>query len=1042
MKIKSLVTASIINSMIVYSAFASLPDEINYAPYKVEYGQLSAQADVVLQSLESVKDQLNDAYTDETSIELTIENLEERSDELISEIDDLEEQRTSLDERSSDLEFKVTQLVSKLEGLERKKKQINRQIDQENIRLNPLRQKVSKVKGLVSSKRDEKVAAKKSHDSKLSASTRLTREFNSLKSQENKLQEKLNNLITSLTNVQKNITNTKSAIKAINPQIDSAKVNVEGQRSKKQSLSKVVKKYKSERDTLVQTDASNPRIAELDVLIKHSKQAVVDQVVILKSARAKLKNLKQKRDTLNGELASFEAQQVSLPNDIASTQSSLQSASAASDAKQSQMAVAVNATKVAKVQLDKATAELKRLSSRLELFTAQLNKESIHLNELKEERQRFSKRVVEVSKRLRNRRQDLNSVNSDLASVEREIPVARRELRGTYSEIDGLENDLSVTRTQIVSLNQNVNRISSELRVAQSRRDSKYQEYLSRLNYYGEKMDEAKSIGHEQTYDAPEIATTDSNEYTVMRSNELGTEVGTNLSNAQANLYASVRSEIKGYNDGYEQGHASDVDQQRGQVEGSAAGKREAQDFAREVLKPQYFNNIFASKIEQAELKVNAFQKLNIGESKANHEELKSLFDSSSSVGPLSQSEINTSLELTTGLDTSIETYKRNYKQIQNKFQSLSEAQNVYEDVAVIPYQEFSCSSVYKNVSDFIKACEESYHSSFKSQYEETHYSNFSMQYKASYSQKVESTRNDLIDQMYSDAYASFYPIAKDSGVADGKKAIYAETFSTARATSYEMELPSADQNALNTAKVEVTNWINDNATLTLKGSSVQSSTFRAGDIANVDLSVKNLSPKDLTSPVRVIITSAKNAVLSQREFSLKSAAGFRTSLFKDVKFQIHPDAKSNDQIEVKGRVILSGGKYNAQRVETFSASALASLNPSVNSELKYLKFPKVLTTFRRRIIIHKLEATLSPRIESVKSGYSVSIKALPGSEEYIKFKNTKGSTNTLRFGESSKLKFKYTFRKKSRGKTIKVQMDYTYKGRVVKSEVIVLKPN
>jgi hypothetical protein len=101
-----------------------------------------------------------------------------------------------------------------------------------------------------------------------------------------------------------------------------------------------------------------------------------------------------------------------------------------------------------------------------------------------------------------------------------------------------------------------------------------------------------------------------------------------------------------------------------------------------------------------------------------------------------------------------------------------------------------------------------------------------------------------------------------------------------------------------------------------------------------------------------------------------------------------------------------------------------------------------VLTTFRRRTLIHNFDASVSPKIETVRSGYNVQIAAAPGYEGMIKFSNTSVPTGSLNYGSSKNVRFQYTFPKSSKGKTVKIHVNYVHQGKKVKTEVLELRPH
>lgn len=1042
MNIKKLFIIPMMAPMLITTAKANLPDEINYQPYKVQYDQLAAEVDVVTASLNQSKQELQYAYNQEAQIINNIQNLEDANNRILNQINDYQDEKEDLAIRGEELEETLNDLNRRINRLERQRNQVERDLIQEERRLAPMQDRIARMETRLSRKNVEVDNARRSYRQVEGVSARLRSQLNQLKKERKSLASALKNLEEQLKTIDSQISSEESKLSSISAKIPAAKKTLKTQKDKKTAMAAELAALQKELADLMRTDRADPRVRELRGKVAAKAKQVQAQDRAISQAKNQLNSLTTKEANLKKSVTKLKKQKQNIPAKISKTKTTLQTKKELIATKKVEVSNAEKKTAQRRAEVDKLALEANDIQNRLNRANQDLVRESRRHAQLSVDLRDLNTRVNEVASDLNATTNAYNSTMEQIDTIERRIPELQRNRRANTAELKRLDSSLETTQNQIATLNNDISRLTSEQTASITARDRKYQEYLSRHNYYGQKLTEAKSLGASQTDVAINIAKTDSNKYVDKRSLELGTKMGEDLAVAQANLWASVRSEITGYADGYAEGHESEADEARGKAEGTKAGIRSAIDYANRVLKPQFFNQYYAQRIQSSQFKINEVQDIT--------EKTFSIIDTQemnfsnllSGVTPISSNELQDSNQIMTALDPSITTFKTNLSQVLKQKTNLAQAQTAYQNPTRIPYSNYSCANVYKNVQAFINACKTSYHNTFESKYQNEYYANFAAQYSALYEDAVEDKRAGTIQNLYDADMVKFYPIAKDSGVSDGKADIYKETYAQAKVNAYNSELPSARANADMTAQDEVTAHINTNATLTLKGASITNTDLQGGSRAKVSVKVKNISPTSLSKPVKVIITRTKNVNLPSRQFYIKAAAGNQTTNYSDISFQINPEARSNQPIEISGKIILSGGKYNAERVETFTATATTAINPAVNASYEYDSSPQVLTTFRRRTLIHNFDATVSPKIESVRSGYSVQLSAAPGHEGMVQLKNTSISTGSMNYGSSKKVRFQYTFPRSSKGKTVKLHLNYLHKGKKVKTEVIELRPH
>ncbi|MAZ49535.1 MAG: hypothetical protein CME65_13325 [Halobacteriovoraceae bacterium] len=1029
-------------------AHANLPDEINYEPYKVQYERLSADVDVITSNLEGAEGRLQDAYNREAQITSSIQNIQDENVRLINTIDNLIAERQNLTVQANDLTRIVNDLESQIQRAQGRRDQLENRMRSEQRRLTPYERRVERVtRDLVQANREVDVANREFRSAK-ERRERVASELQNLENSITRLESTLQQQEQQLSNIENQISQAEGRIGNLQRNVQTAESAKEREVNKLNSLKAEQATLQSELDALIAQHGGGrvarrhpdvrAKAAELGAKrgeVRTQEQAVTNANRTLSQAQTALQN---GRNTV----ANLRRSQQSLPGQIQSTRSSIQSTRQNIRSKRQELSNARDRAEEKKAIADAKRAEARRLAQEKRASEEELARESQDLERIIANLDRVNERVRNIGEDLRRNSDALNGTLARLDRIDRDLPELRRNVADNRRDLNRLDTDLITTQNQIVTLNEDVNQLRSQQTTAVVARDRKYQEYVSRLDYYNEKLSEAQTLGASQTDVALSLGQNDSNQYVANRSDQLGAQIGVSLAQAQASYWSSVRAEIKGYNDGYATGYSSQADQTRGQQEGEAAGRTAAIDYANTTLKPQFFNEIFAAKLESQNLSFTPLASATDIEMETIETQVKELSDILANVSPVSASEIKQSLEINTNLDSQVVTFKSNLEEVVAQKQSTGVARNVYQAPTNIPYTNFDCSNVYKNIAEFKAACEAEFFDVFDSKYKAEYYATFEAQYNNMYETRVEAVREANIEALYNAGYTQAYPVAEASGISDGKAEIYRQAYAQAYDSGYEAQIPAATNAARGEANQEVNSYIANNATLTLKNSSIQATDLMGGSQAKVNLELKNISPKDLSRPVVVRITNSRNTRFAQREFLIQNAPGNRTINFDDIAFQIEPTATSGQPISVSGEVILNGGLYNARRVERFTVNATTAVNPAISSNLNFDSTPQVVTTFRNRTILHTFGINVRPDVESLRDGYTINISALPDSAEYIVLKSTSIRTGALTRGQTKNVSFNYTLWLAGRGKNVRLKLDYVYQGKTIKSEIVTMVPH
>ena len=1036
-------TLFIIPMLAPMTVMANLPDEINYEPYKLQYEQLSADLEIVTSNLNQARANLEASQQKEIQIQNQIQNLQDDNSIAQADIDDLTLERQDLTATTTELTPIVNDLDARVQRASQRRTVVIANINSEDRRLQPFRRKLNKAIERVQTAKNAVDSANRGYLSAKDIRERVHAETirlqNSVKADAASLRTKearLANIESSLADEEKKLTrqsgklkDAKAAKKAADTKLADLKQKSADLRAK---LAEVAREH---------GPRSEQALAVRQKMVQANRK-VSEQNKVVQTAAAEVTKFNNRVNSTNKEITKLKADKTKLPREIRVLTLNLEKNRPLLRTRREDLKTANANMQSREATLNSAVINEEKAEAAKTDAEIVLKRESRELHRLESRLSQIDERIRTLGEELRINSNALNAALDRLDVIDNTIPVLRNRIANNRRSINNLDNDLILVQDQIVAYNNSVLDLESEESSVSKSRDRKYQEYISRQEYYSQKLQEAKSLGANQTDAAFSIAKQDSNDYVSMRSNNLGSQVGMSLAQAQAAYWSTIRAEIKGYNDGYDIGYASEAEQGRGISEGSAAGRQAAIDYANTTLKPQFFNQIFAAKLESQNLSFNPLAQATAEEIERIEAKEKELKDLLAVIKPVSAQEVMQSLKINTSLDAQINTMKSNLSEVVAQKDTTSNPESVYETPSQIPFTEVQCDGVYKNVAEFKKACETEFYDVFESSYKSEYFANFKSQYKSLFEQKVEDVVTNNIESLYESGYKISYPVAKEKGTSDGEKEIYRQAYARAYDNGYNQQIPSATNAARGEANQEVNTYIANNATLTLKGSSIENTDFMGGSAAKIKLKLKNISPKSLTSPVMVKITDTRNAYFSQKEFTINHAPGNQTIDFNQIDFAIDNRARSGQPIKVEGEVILNGGLYNARRVEKFTVNAVTATNPAVNTSVEYDRTPRVVTRFRNRTVLHNVNINIAPKVENLPEGYTINISALPATAQYVQNLNNRSiRTGSLREGRNTQVSFSYTLWLAGRGKNVKFQLDYIFKGKKIKSEIMTVVP-
>jgi chromosome segregation ATPase len=949
----------------------------------------------------------------------------------------------------------VGSLVAKRDALEGEITSVKNQISSNNQRMVALQEEIRPTMGKINeltelmkqalrnNNRPEAIRLKKEIDD-------LDATIASQKYESVRLSKQTEQLALSIAPKQMEITNINNSITSINSQnatlqaeIDSLKVKIADNETKIAqesqanaglaqqiaALDNEVKALESQRD---------PSIKKLSQLRQQDLQ-LTTQIQLISSEIQRLEtdtqNINQRitmmENTINNfsqESRRLDAQSRQLSEKIAELQNNMNREQRLLDRIRPARFQAEQRRNAVAQAMDQVNADIERTERIIANLNNKMREESNNRDALTRYNQDSLRKLdaargakIKNEKEIVDATQEININNQDLVTIDQELPKLR--------------SDLSVISPKVAAAD-------SAKNIAQRNADNANSEWQNRVSLYNNYLSQAQSLGTERAA----IASVDGQKAGSVEAKIKAQKIATENASAQAKWEAIRRAysrgEITGYREGFELGMASTPDAQRGEQDGLVAGQRRAKDFANNTIMPQRYLEELDRRLRDDETNharplVSSMIKQEISMIKAMTKQLKE------TIPDLTADEIDEASRIITSLDGLIAQSDVEIKEILGLRRRLSEARNVYAYPGPGANENNpNCSGVYKNVPAFLAACGGSYTIKYKALFDAAHLDAFNREYGPVFKEQIGRVFDSELNRLYPGLLNEASNIAKQVGLAAGKKEVYQQTFARAESNAYAGAL------IVETARVEseavnlVQDHLNGNAVLTLKGSAKLSTPniFGISPSADVDLTmlIKNIGNQASIGNSLVKITEISNNLTSdRREAPLSTVPSRSHAELSVLKLQVKEDAVPGSKVVVAGEVIHPGNHYRSNRVESFKIESVVSINPSVDTKVDFNTTPDISGFFGTKK--HDLTVVFSPKFTGVDQGYELILEEV--GTTFVEIVARPTLTEVLGRGIQKKVKFTYKFAKTAKGKNLTLKLTVKNAGKIVSQQDLSIMP-
>lgn len=1012
----------------------SLPDEINYGPYETRYRTLERDVSAAQTQLNQSRTSLADAKRFIAEMSAHISELQDQIADAQDEISSLRQEIPELERRISVLQSERSRIESEIRGRQSEESSLQNRHQQAVRDLRPLEELVARKEQRYREMHQELKQYERMEreaDARLKRSMSEAQQTDTAMNQERNQQRKMEQ---ELQGIESRVRSTEADIARAEAGSATLTANLAAERSKLSSLEGRVQEYQAQVASLRAAGAPAEQIQDAERKlgaatnarnntaneIRQLESQITRNQSQIRTLRSQIDGLRRDQSALPGRIAQSEARQRQLTSERGRIQGEMNRYQ--SELNQAHRQVEVRAASMASLQqeLSMDQMNIQRQRQNIDGIARQLESVRDEISNLSNTSRNLSSQIAQASERIRNHQARIPRLQQGISDDEDEIATG--------------EADLARARTDERTYAQAVAKDEAKLADLTRSRDTAQSEMSRRLGLYQQYLTEAETLGASQSESGIGLGKKEGSRLSSVLSKQNGISVGKELGLAQARHWGSVRGEIQGYDLGYAEGLASIEERTRAVAEASIKAAQDAELFAQRNFKPVFFEEFVLAEFKKPMglkfVSIKSLQSMRMS---------LALEEAMETVPGLSAAELARSEELISPLDASIVTAAKDVKTIEARARRLSNPEVAFEVPSKIPFGTVACTQVYKGLAVFKAACEGSYKGTFTNHYVTAAREEFSQLYQAQFESEFNSADVSQREASFPIELAAASKIGAAEGLRIGKVEIFQRTYETTYKSSYETEIVKAKEKSKGDAARELAEFLKVKPLLTVAATELRAENFRGGEEISLTGKVKNVSSVGLNGPVMIRVTEVINAQKVTGEAVLNTAAPMSLTELPILKVKVNNTARAGEKVIVRGVVELPGDLYRPLRQEKFELTQVLSANPAHELGSNFNKTPEIKGVFRRNI--HFLTVSVTPKVEEIKDGYQIMLKAVGENAALIEQKETQLATGAIGVNAKKDVRFSYTFKHTAKGKSIALELSVLYAGKVLSKESITLAP-
>lgn len=1012
----------------------TLPDEINYPPYQARFQDLSAQTEVSAARLRSHESSLSEARRFISEMNAHIANLENTIRRDSQEIARLERLIPEVERRIQNLQTERQSRESEIRSQQNQEDQLENRHAQVLRDLQVQEQELARAEGRLREMRSDASRSERElrqAERELAQAQNQARRLDEQFEQERGDQRRLEQELAALAG---RIREGQSDLQSLQSSLGSLQNNLQTESQKQGALERRVSEYESELNDLRSRNAPAEEIAQAERKLNAARGTLASTTQEIRNLENQIRQNQQQSQRIAQQIQTWEREQQQIPARISQSQARQQQI-------QSQRAQAQNEIQRFDQIVRREAQELNRLEAIVRQQEQVVRSEEVQTQQIRSVASDLARQIERVRQVIASLSQESRRLSSEIAQASDEvrsmraaIPELQSDIRNNQNEIAQGERDITRAENDARTAELNIQKESQVLAGLTQNRNLAQNEFTQRLNLYNRYLSEAKQLGSSQTQTAQGLGEKEGARLVTLLSKQNGDSAGSELGSAEAKHWGFVRGELQGFELGFQRGNTASDETSRAQTAAKLKAAADAETFAQLNFKPVFFEEFvqvaFKQPVQLKAMKV----KMVFAELVSN--------DAEGLLGlePLTPEELQNSEALKTPLDQAIEGHKKAVGEIKLKASRIARPDVSYVTPTSIPLGTVTCTQVYKGLAVFKSACETSYKEVFTGSFLAAAKNVFFTGYTSQFQGHFEEANIKKREAAFQGEFNTAHKVADAEGERVGRAENYQRSFAQQYERTYAEVLPQAKEKSKGDAQRELTTFLSQNPLLTLSESKLQASDFRGSELVSVDGLVKNVGQKSFSGAALIRVTSVENAEIVEGEKILQTAAAQTLTATPSLKVKILPTAKAGQVLVVKGVIELPGDLFKPQRKESFELRQTLSANPANTLVNEYDATPSIKGVFNR--YIHSFKSKITPSVEDIKDGYALTLSAVGENASLIEIREKAFTTGALIVNATKEGKFTYVFKDAAKNKVVQVKVDVSYLGKVIKSEVIELRPH
>ncbi|MBI2519573.1 MAG: hypothetical protein HYV97_04125 [Bdellovibrio sp.] len=644
-----------------------------------------------------------------------------------------------------------------------------------------------------------------------------------------------------------------------------------------------------------------------------------------------------------------------------------------------------------------------------------------------------------------------------------EFETAIRESRANISRFQNLislrERELAQFQSELQQLRRVFAAADEAAKVVERITAEKWNSYQERYNRYQLYLAASRELGFKQGHPMGSGKARPLGEAEARRLGEInGLKYGLITAELDGRWRGLLRGKLVGDGSGHSDGLNSKEDYDQAYALGFELGRSRAEAQAQRTHVPMGYAERLQEILASVPRAHVVLSNETLKGSMSYHDEksvvTKELLDKTDET-ELSEQEIAAAKEIISAINQMVDNVEQDIERYRNPRHNFSDPRVAYQGAGVIPvdFGDRDCSSVYKKIPDFLRACEESYKSGFNQGATESHWKNFVLIYpkewRQNYDKNFAKNKNNLFLTSKEESRVIVYAEARARGVRE----IRAKGEEDGQRIGFTETLPGAEARAFAAGREQAQDFANTHALVRLISGNSALMIFddSRGPIQGAELALGinlyNAGGVVLAPALgRLAITEkSHNIQMPAQSRELRELPAQHVVELRDVlSAKINPNAVPGEKFWLKGVVIVPGDGEKRELRLPIVYEGIVKVNPGIDSVVNFENKPRWrdwgFWPFKWKYRTHEVEIILTGLRDNVPAGYRLQLTAYDQeAANLINIVRAEMNTDAIGRGEKIAVKLAYQFKAKAKKKQLKLKVHVFYGDDVVSENVISL---